>query len=321
MDVAFELPSFLILGGHQPLSGGPQVLDQSHIAKDEPGLAGYIGEQLVLGRCDRVAGRLLHGERAKRFPLMANRGYSRGAGNLGDLGVSEQDPLVRGSGRPRSRGMQLGTDPEPHVGPDGAGCLAQDAGRARQHVLHRVRPGHPVGELRENLVRGGPLSVHEPVGEPPAPVPDRLEGDGHDRRGQDRQADVALRADDRADPHHDPHVDRGDDRGQGEVDEGLVDDHVDLVEAVAEDRQGCRRGDQEGEPEAEGAGEHHIGQHRAQAGGRDRQDEEAHRDAGRVGEPFELLALFSVGPAQAHHESHDPEDEQEDDHQESGAAR
>ena len=224
---------------------------------------------------------------------MANGGHSRGAGDLGDLGVGQRDPLARVSSRPRSCRLQLRADPEPHVGPDGAGRLAQDAGRARQHVLHRVGPGHPVGELRENLVRGGPLSVHEPVREPPAPVADGLKGDRDDRCREDRQADVALRADDRADPHHDPHVDRGDDRSQGEVDEGLVDDHVDLVEAVAEDRQGCRRRYQEGEPEAEGGGEHHVGERRAEGGRGDGEDEEAYRDSGRVGEPLELLALLT----------------------------
>ena len=66
--------------------------------------------------------------------------------------------------------MQLGADPEPHVGSDSPGRLAQDAGRARQHILDRVGPGHPVGELRQNLVRRGPLAVDQAVGEPPAPV-------------------------------------------------------------------------------------------------------------------------------------------------------
>ena len=140
------------------------------------------------------------------------------------------------------RDLKLASSAQPHVGPVGAGRLRQDTSGLRQHIFDRVRAGHPVGELREDLVGRGTLSIDEPVGESSAPFSYRLERQRHHRRCEDRQAGVAPGVDDGPDPHHDPNVDGSDHRGEEEIDKGLVDDNVDLVKAVTKDgERSCTR--------------------------------------------------------------------------------
>ena len=212
-------------------------------------------------------------------------------------------------------------DTEPNVGAGRPRPFGEHLRRSGEDVLHGVRTGHLVRELRKHLVRRGPLAVDQPVGEPLGPIPNRVEGQGDQGRGPEGKERVPSRADGCPDTDDHRHIHGREEGSEKAVDDGLVDDHVDLVQAVAQDRQGRRRWDQEGEPDAKSAGEHRVRECGAQAGGGYREDEEAHRDAGGVGEPLELLALLSAGPAQANQESHDREDEQEDDHQKSGAAR
>ena len=82
------------------------------------------------------------------------------------------------------------------------------------------------------------------VGEPLYALADRLKGHRHHRRGQDREAQVRLRrplADRRSDADHDGHVHRGDERGQGAEHHRLVDNDVDVVEPVLQDRDADRQ--------------------------------------------------------------------------------
>ena len=56
VDVAFQPPPGLVLGGDQPLPGGAQVLDQPGVGQRQPGLGGDVGDQLLarLGAAARL---------------------------------------------------------------------------------------------------------------------------------------------------------------------------------------------------------------------------------------------------------------------------
>jgi hypothetical protein len=46
VQVAFQPPPGLVLGGDQALPGGPQVLDQPRVGQHQPGLGRHVGDQL-----------------------------------------------------------------------------------------------------------------------------------------------------------------------------------------------------------------------------------------------------------------------------------
>ena len=89
-------------------------------------------------------------------------------------------------------------------------------------------------ELRENLVRCRSLSVDEPVRNPLDPSADRLETNGHDGGGENRQSEVgfAATADESADADCDADVYRGDEDGQRAIYDAPTDENVEVVEAV-----------------------------------------------------------------------------------------
>ena len=66
------------------------------------------------------------------------------------------------------------------------------------------------------------------------PLAQRLESKRHQRRRHQREREIRLAAcaDQRADTHDDAHVQRTDEHTQSAVDEGFVDDQVDVVQAV-----------------------------------------------------------------------------------------
>jgi hypothetical protein len=50
VQVALEASSLRVLGGDQPLTGGAEILDQPGVREHEPGLAGQVGDELLLDR-------------------------------------------------------------------------------------------------------------------------------------------------------------------------------------------------------------------------------------------------------------------------------
>ena len=197
---------------------------------------------------------------------------------------------------------------QPDVRPGGPGALGQDPGHPRQQILGRVGPRHPPGEVREDLVGSGPLAVDQPVGQALDPLPYRLERDRHHRRGDDRQGQArpcaVLRQ--RPDADHDRHVHAGDEDGQRPVDEGLVDDDVDVVEVVPEDGDTDGHGDQGDRPAADGVLQ--VGGCGARAQDlvdRDLGQHRCHDEPACVDEPFQLLALDGASPAVTEYQRND----------------
>ena len=99
------------------------------------------------------------------------------------------------------------------------------------------------GERRQELVRGGPIPVDEPVGESLSAPADRLERDRrHGRRGHGREDVRSIAAaDDGPDTGHDHRVDRRDRRPRGSVDDRAVRHDLDAAEVMPEQRD-RRRG-------------------------------------------------------------------------------
>ena len=114
-----------------------------------------------------------------------------------------------------------------------------------------------------------------------------------DRQRRDRDREARL-PDREPDQQHEPEVGGAEQRGERAVDERAVDDDVDVVEAVAEDRD--RGGERRGHAEQ---AEHHPRHDLARAGvevhelGDDEQDGEQRdgQQAASEREPLELLAL------------------------------
>ena len=117
--------------------------------------------------------------------------------------TADVTPAIQGtSGRRAARlgGFEVSTatttpaaaraDLEPDVRALGGGALGEDARHPRQQDVGRRRLRHALGELRQHLVRRGPLAVDEAVGEALHPLLHRLEGDGDDAGGDDRQPEV-----------------------------------------------------------------------------------------------------------------------------------
>ena len=193
---------------------------------------------------------------------------------------------------------------QPDLRPRGPGRLRQHPGQMWQHLLGRHGGADLVRERGQGLVGGGPPPVHQAVRQPLNALTDRLERHRDDRRREDRQPEArpALPVGGLADPDHQRDVDRGDEDGQRQVDDGLVDDDVDVVQAPGEDRDAHRdRDGREGERDdavhvvVEGLGRRPQLQQGAD-------DDAGHHHARRVGEPLDLLAHHGLGPAEPHDE-------------------
>ena len=111
--------------------------------------------------------------------------------------------------------------------------------RRQRHEIavpeHTERAEAVDGDARLHLVRRR-RPEHEPPSGPVEQPADRFEGHGHQRGGDHGEGDVGTEpaADRSADPDDDGEVDDGDEHRQPAEDDRLVDDDVDVVEAVAE---------------------------------------------------------------------------------------
>jgi len=311
VDVAFEPPALLVLRGDDPLAGRGQLVElhqhllgEPDVPKDQAGLGREVGGELVLGRRQPFAADLQQRERAKELAAVVHGVRGRRIVEIRIQAVRDRDrPGTRAGGRPgRPGGLapKLAAHPKPHTRAGRTRPLGQDPRHAGKQVLVRVRAGHARGELGQDLVGCGALPVDQAVGEPLDPRSDRLEGHRHHPGGQDRQPDVWVRTlpHGMADADHDPHVHGGDEPGQRRVHDRLVEDDVDVVEAVFHDRHRGGRGDpdddgRQAEQEQEDVQGLEVD---VQRGGESGQREAQDPDERGVDEPSELFALVAHGP-------------------------
>jgi hypothetical protein len=162
------------------------------------------------------------------------------------LVVPERDRFrLRSLGRPRGDRTELPGDPQPHVDTRRSGSVGEDRCHPLEDVLDPVGPGHLFREVGEHLVRGRPFPVDEAVRHTLRTASQRLEQERDRDGGHDRQKRASTAADQRPDPGDDADVHGREGRGEEAVHERAVDDDVDLVQAVLQDRDREGRGDAE----------------------------------------------------------------------------
>jgi hypothetical protein len=129
------------------------------------------------------------------------------------------------------------------------------------------------------------------------PLAKRLERDGNHRRGQGGQKQAALAAGQSPDTSHDRRIDSRDGNGERPEHHRLVDDDVDVVQAVAED---CYAdGDRDGSYRPAGNCVLKLG------GGTDRGQVGHHDQPGRKDQPLQLRPFGHPGVAVTEHERDD----------------
>jgi hypothetical protein len=72
VKVALQATALLVLGGHQTLARSPDLLDQPGVAKDQAGLGGQVGQELLGDARGGLGRRHGHGESAQQLALMAD---------------------------------------------------------------------------------------------------------------------------------------------------------------------------------------------------------------------------------------------------------
>ena len=316
MDVPLELPGPFVLGGHDPAPGFPQLLDEPDVSKHQAGLRRQVADQPVLRWVHRIVGRGRDGERPEQFTPVTNL----------DRRVPLQDREFVPRKPYRRRGLavrldscrpQLGPNPEPHDRSSGAHRAGEDPGHLGQHVLGPIRIPKPGGELREHLVRRGPATVDQPVGDPPGQTEGRPErepdgGGGHDGPGLAPPGD-------RTDRQGHDQEDGGQQHGDDPVQHGLLHDQVKVVQPVLEDRHahcGGKPDPDEGEDDQEkdGAPDRAAEGRSHDQPGHDGHDGKRHDGGGHVEEPADLLALLLAGtPVPKHERDHRKDRAEEND--------
>ena len=196
VDVALQPPPRLVLRGDQALPGRPQVLDQA-ARSTAPGPPATATSATSCSPAGRSGSSLRHPDRdrAQQLALMQHRDAQVRAGHRRHRLAIARAPGGRSRRCPaaerRPPARSSSSDPQPHHGPLGAGPRGHDLRHLRQDVLGRVGAADPLGEVGQHLVRRGPPAVHDPVGEPPRPLADRLERERHDRGRERRQQRAA----------------------------------------------------------------------------------------------------------------------------------
>jgi hypothetical protein len=264
VQIALESPSLLVVRCDQSLARHLQFLDERGVADDEPGLRRKTLEQTLGRGGHRLLGRHLHGDRTQQRPLVAHREHRMFEGRRFVIDEPDRGRRRAGDGSGPARcGAELGTGPEPDpdlVGPDAVG---HETGHLRKGIVVRRR-AESLGERRDELERGRPVSVDDPVSESLGSLPGGMDDDGsRDRRG-DRQQDVRTLAATDEGPgagNHD-RVHRRDEGRERAVHDRAVRHDLDAVDVMLQQR-GARR--------------------ERKAGGQ-RQDE---RDSQRVTDPME----------------------------------
>jgi hypothetical protein len=287
-----SFPSLLVLGSNQTLARGAELGDEPHVAEHEPRLRREIANELVFCRVHGIRWRHLNGEGSQELSLVADLdrvlSLDRGEGVLLDR---ERHRVGCASGH-RDR-PELGADPEPDARGRRAGPVAEDLRHPREHILRRVRFAHPFRELAQHLVGGRPPAVDEPVGQASRAGTHRLERDGKKGGGHERKQGIALRADDRSDAAHDERVDGGHECGEQGEDHGLLDDHIEVVQAIPEDSDAA--GDRDPDDQRrERQREQHVRDHLVPVAQHDPDEEEDEERGTHVQEPADLLTGIGI---------------------------
>ena len=204
-------------------------------------------QQLVLGGRHRLVPRFFDGDRAEQL-----------------IGVPDRDRPRRGV-EGRERASLVSGTAAGGADPGGQVTCGRSCAPTRTQTSTRTAPVAPAstdairssaasasscpamscGEVGEHLVGRGPLPVHDPVRDQLGPAPQRLEQqrDRQGRRGIEQRA--ARVTGERPDAHHDAGVNGRERRREQAIHDGAVDDDVDLVQAVLEDRERDDRGNPE----------------------------------------------------------------------------
>ena len=200
--------------------------------------------------------------------------------------------------------LQVRADPHQDARRRGAGRRREDLGQPRQHVVDRVGVRDAGGEGRQDLVRRGASSIHDPVRDPPRQPQDRHERHADHDPDQDRDA-LRGSAPQRDLPQggHDEERDRTQQDREHQGDQRLLDHDVDVVEPVLQDRDPDRdrdRVDREHDRRLQDVAQRSLGPRDAVH----QQVRNEHRDdeAGAGGEPLHLLVLVAGAPAEPDHE-------------------
>ena len=150
---------------------------------------------------------------------------------------------------PDGGGLQLPPGEEPDRGRVGTEAHPEDLRHPRQHVLGGVGIADALGELRQHLVRirAAPEdpSICERRCEPSQWPEGEPQRDPNDEQS-DRLVPQPAACPDRDGTDHEQadHDGRDQERDEDGIPNGLPDDQVDLVEAVAKDRHADRERDQ-----------------------------------------------------------------------------
>ena len=187
VDVAFELASFLVLRGDQPLAGRAELLDQPHVPQDQARLRREVAHQSLLRRVDRIVRRHRHRQGAEELaPILDLDGAVRRQPR--DATPAHRDRRrLRAVGPDDPRGPELVPDVEPDDGIPGPHGVGEDPRHPGQDVLGRVRAADPIRELREDLVGRRATPVDDPIGDPTRQPDDGPEREADRDRPEDRE--------------------------------------------------------------------------------------------------------------------------------------
>ena len=294
-----------------------QLGGQPGVAQHQAGLRSELGQQLVLGRGHRLAGRLDDGQRAEQLAGVPDRYGPANRPQVRQPARPRTRPAARRQrhrrGRPaavrRPRPDHLRPQLTAYADPDPDLDRASGPGQHRRHpVEHQAGvqlTAHVLGKVGEHLVRRGPLSVDQPVGDPLRPLPHRLEQQGHGHRCGHRQPRAAAAVPgQRPDPDHDRDVHARQHGRQQPVLHRPADDHVDLVQPVLEDGQRDDRGGAEQRDRRhDRVGDGHGERRAAMVGGQRQQGYRLEHQPGQHDQhdPLDLLpGLDGAGPVADH---------------------
>ncbi len=273
VQVAADAAAFFLAGRHQLLTSAAQVGGQAGGVGCGPGLAGDGLQQTpVFGRERFARGALCNQHFPHRFSLIDEGDALDGVHRqtVGDGDGARITEFNRRVGQFERLGDRLHNPAQ--------GCFWR-AGLLQ--VLAQAR------EQRRRVI---PLAVHQVVDRALQTLPQRLEEHRCQAGRQQREQGVIFRAEEQPQPAHGEGVQRSHADRQRAVDQGTVDQQVNVVKPMAQDGNGD--GDRQGGNDQV---QQHVGEHTVEPS--QRAGERQQR--GGKGKPLDLLAHFLTGMAVA----------------------